>query len=71
MSHVVDKKCHSGVCTDLLEYFIVEENCIGCTACARACPVGCIRANERNPTLLILIPVSSVGLVWRNVNLMQ
>ena len=41
-AHVVDKKCQSGVCTDLLEYFIVEENCIGCTACARVCPVECI-----------------------------
>jgi NADH-quinone oxidoreductase subunit F/NADP-reducing hydrogenase subunit HndC len=41
-AHVIDKKCPSGQCTSLLQYVVNQEKCIGCTACARVCPVNCI-----------------------------
>lgn len=45
-AHVVDKKCPAGVCTELTTFFITDQ-CIGCTKCARNCPVSCISGNVR------------------------
>lgn len=42
LAHVKDKKCPAGSCTKLLKYFIIEDKCVGCSACARSCPVTCI-----------------------------
>ncbi|MBT8046113.1 MAG: NADH-quinone oxidoreductase subunit NuoF, partial [Pontiella sp.] len=42
MAHIKDKCCPAGKCKDLLAYTVVEDRCIGCTACARVCPVNCI-----------------------------
>ncbi len=41
-AHIEDKKCPAGKCKDLLTYTIDEAKCVGCTACARRCPVSCI-----------------------------
>jgi len=46
LAHVDEDKCPAGVCKDLIRYEIIPENCVGCTACARNCPVNCI-AGER------------------------
>ena len=37
MAHVVDKKCTSKICMDLVQ-FTINDNCVGCTACAKVCP---------------------------------
>jgi NADH-quinone oxidoreductase subunit F len=40
-AHVKEKRCPAGVCKSLAQYFITDK-CIGCTKCARNCPVNCI-----------------------------
>ncbi len=42
LEHVNDKKCRAGNCKSLMQYVINAENCIGCTLCARNCPVDAI-----------------------------
>ena len=46
-AHVIDKKCSPGKCKNLLTYFITDK-CIGCTACARQCPVSCISGEVKS-----------------------
>ena len=38
--HINDKYCRAGVCTDLVTFYIVPEECKGCGACAGACRSG-------------------------------
>ena len=47
VAHVTDKKCPAGQCKSLLEYVINAENCVGCTACARICPVNAITGERK------------------------
>jgi len=47
VQHVEEKKCVAGVCRDLMSYRVIPENCVGCTACARNCPVNCISGGRK------------------------
>ncbi len=47
VAHVSGKKCPSGQCRDLMRYTIIEDKCVGCTACARACPVNAISGERK------------------------
>ena len=52
LAHVDHQKCPASQCKELIRYVVVEENCVGCTACARNCPVNCI-SGERKEVHLI------------------
>ena len=47
LAHIVDKRCPAGVCTALITYKINPEKCVGCTLCARKCPVSCISGKAK------------------------
>jgi NADP-reducing hydrogenase subunit HndC len=47
LAHVEDQRCPAGQCKDLIRYEVIEENCVGCTACARNCPVNCISGERK------------------------
>ena len=48
-AHVTDKRCPAGSCRDLMKYTIIVDKCVGCTACARGCPVNAITGERKEP----------------------
>ncbi|MGE5494335.1 MAG: NADH-quinone oxidoreductase subunit NuoF [Burkholderiales bacterium] len=48
-AHIKEKRCPAGHCKALLNYIIDKSKCIGCTACAKVCPVGAISGKVKEP----------------------
>lgn len=49
IAHVQEKRCPAGVCKDLCIFRINPNKCIGCTKCARNCPVDAITGTLKQP----------------------
>jgi NADH:ubiquinone oxidoreductase subunit F (NADH-binding)/NAD-dependent dihydropyrimidine dehydrogenase PreA subunit/(2Fe-2S) ferredoxin len=45
--HIEAKYCATGSCKGLAKYRINQGKCVGCTACAKVCPVHCIRGEVK------------------------
>ena len=46
VEHITEKKCRAHVCAAMLQ-FSINDNCTGCTLCARRCPVQAISGEKK------------------------
>ncbi len=58
-AHIYERKCPAGVCRELVKYEILQERCVGCTACARKCPTNAIMGAKKSPHYII--PEKCIG----------
>lgn len=52
VEHIVEKKCASHECTNLLCYEINADLCRGCTLCSKKCPVNAVSGTVKNPHII-------------------
>lgn len=60
-AHIKDKKCPAGECTALVTYKIDKNKCVGCTLCARNCPVSAISGTVKKPHEIDLLKCIKCG----------
>ncbi len=47
-THISQKQCPAGVCTHLLSFEVIEDKCIKCGKCYKACPSGAVQWKKGN-----------------------
>lgn len=52
LAHIEDKTCPAKQCKNLIKYEINLNKCIGCTLCARRCPVQAIESKLKTPHII-------------------
>lgn len=51
-AHIKDNRCPAGVCNALVRFEIDPDKCVGCTLCARKCPVDAISGSVKEPHVI-------------------
>ena len=65
-AHVKEKRCPAGVCKKLLRYEILPDKCIGCSKCARNCPVNAISGEIKKPFVIDPAKCIKCGVCMQN-----
>ncbi|HPY03540.1 MAG TPA: NADH-quinone oxidoreductase subunit NuoF [Spirochaetota bacterium] len=52
LEHINEGKCRAGKCKDLMKFEIITDKCVGCTVCARKCPVNAITGEKQKPHVI-------------------
>jgi NADP-reducing hydrogenase subunit HndC len=64
--HIVNKRCPAGVCKSLLTYSIDADKCVGCTLCAKNCPVDAISGEVKKPHVIDQAKCIKCGICQQN-----
>jgi len=51
-AHIYEKRCPAAACKTLITYEIIPENCTGCHACFKVCPVEAISGEKKEPHVI-------------------
>ena len=63
---VHDHRCPAGACKELTIFKVLPEKCIGCTKCARNCPVGAIHGNVKEHHFIDMNKCIKCGVCMEN-----